>query len=261
MVESDWTIPLFLVGTAATIFFSVIKPGKKLRKLLLCLAGGFFLAGIFWPWLTKSMPWVGAFLLPLASSPWSWFLLMMGGLLISALSPAEKQWWRSSEERALADSPWVQRLPALAQDDASYITSRIVATVVGWDWRHLHETEPYILFHLRVVNASVFRVKVLGYQGALRVFSTPCALPAAMAVVELQHGDVRDLEVRQPVASATAQVLQEACRAGSKVIIGVGEFHPRVQHAEQSPAGDWIGDVAVRPERFDVVPVGAYPME
>ena len=144
---------------------------------------------------------------------------------------------------------------------ASRLSACVVATVIGWDWRHIYETEPYILFRIQVVNAAVFGVRVSGYRGVVRLFSSPCGLPASMATMELQHGDTQELEVRQPIADRTAQALQEAGHAKRKVTVSVNEFHLVVERAGDDLAEKSVTEVALRPARFDVIPCGAYPVE
>jgi hypothetical protein len=125
MAGDDLTIALFLIGLAGAIFMGGIsQAGWKNRPLiasLLVLAAVLFVAGIGWPWLKDFSPSVKSIVVTLATSPITWFAILMFGLGAALFIPRLRRYAPASSVNEMVSGAKAESDQSASPDPEQYL--------------------------------------------------------------------------------------------------------------------------------------------
>jgi len=191
---------------------------------LSAIAAGLAKAVGNWSWPEVALVFGGAFffLLPL-------FALL--GLVVKPWAKAKRVQPQPQPSEGLAESkkpspPPVDEkampswLEGVLHEDKERLASRVYGRVEQWFFTHIDTTEPYIEVIIRIINASIFSLRLTGVEGQFSISQIRCNQFAQMeGASRIPHGESGNIHIRQPISKETAGLMMECRKAKGSVDI------------------------------------------
>ncbi len=119
-------------------------------------------------------------------------------------------------EASTRTTAWLERL---AEQDIDNLSQRIKVEVRQIDFNGLNANVPHLKLFIRLVNASIFKVKLLRCDGYIQLSSEQCSPPQLDKYPELEHGTSAKVTLHQSLDKTTAQWLMKVVKTDNKVNI------------------------------------------
>ena len=156
-------------------------------------------------------------------SPIFIFFSVFGGIALGLLISNELAARRQRKRGLLATNDSVIQIPEwlemIASQDLDNIKQRIRAEVREVKFGGLEAKEPSFELTVRIVNTSIFRVKLLRCDGFIQLSGSQCVPPQLYRFPEIEHGTGETVDLHQSLNDRTAQWLIEQGKNNSPINI------------------------------------------
>ncbi len=120
------------------------------------------------------------------------------------------------DKEVSSEISWLEQLQS---QDIDNLAQRIKVEVRQIDFVGLNDKVPHLKLFVRLVNASIFKVKLLRCDGYIQLSGIKCEPPQIDQLPELGHGTNEKVELHQGLNDATAQWLKEQAETNTTVTI------------------------------------------
>ena len=141
--------------------------------------------------------------------PLTWFFAILGGFALGLFISNEIAAKRIRRRDLLSpvvqsNAPkleWLERLP---EHDLDNLKERIKVEVRQISFTGLTANVPHLNLFVRIVNASIFKVKLLRCDGYIQLSGEQCIPPQPDKLPELEHGTGGKVNLHQNIDGKTA---------------------------------------------------------
>ncbi len=162
----------------------------------------------------------------LASPTGTTVLLIIGfGILIYLVAKPEKQQDKTASE---LPSRGIKEIPSFPEKELSCDLKRIAKAMRGratrWDFSGIYNRESYFEIFVELTNTTIFTFSLKSLSGFMKIARQPCVnQPQVSTKFNMRRDEPTTIRVRQPIASKTVTIIQDAGNNNQEIEFDLGE--------------------------------------